>query len=121
MLHTSPQTLECDQPCKKKQNGRENTSDEVMQSGFVVVSPSLQIQVFLRGVTGKLKGITFPPFEFTSYFSLFVHIGNSSYPFLSESHKNELSECTPRHLRESGHFPPLATLCVCVYITYQLP
>lgn len=75
--------------------------------------------LFFRGVTGKLKGITFPTvsFELSSYFSLFVHIGKSSCPFLSESQKFELSECTPRHLRESGHFPPLATLCVCVFVT----
>ena len=30
------ETLECDQPCKNE--NRENTSDEVMQSGFVVIS-----------------------------------------------------------------------------------
>ena len=39
--------------------------------------PSLQIQVSFRGVTGKLKGITSP--TVSSYFSLFVHVGKSSF------------------------------------------
>lgn len=89
MLLASPQTLECDQPCKTKQNGRENTSDEVMQSGFCGYFPSLQIQVFFRGVTGKLKGIAFPQslwgeFLFFPFLSTLV---NPIVRFLSESQK----------------------------------
>lgn len=52
--------MECDQSCKTKQNGRENTSDEFMQSDFVVISPHYKCRSVFRGVTGKLKGITFP-------------------------------------------------------------
>ena len=82
-LPASPWTLECDQPCKTKQNSRENTSDEVMQSDFVVISHHYKYRsfflflFFFRGVTGKLKGITSP--TVSSYFSLFVHVGKSSF------------------------------------------
>lgn len=81
---------------------------------------------FFRGVTGKLKGITFfPQFHWVLNFSLFFFLSMSGNPvvrFSARVKKYELSERTPRHLRECGRFfPLLATLCVCFYITYQLP
>lgn len=86
----SLQTLECNQSCKKnttKQKGRENTSDEVMQSGFVVISHHYKYRSVLEASQESWKGITFPTvsLSWVLIFPFFVQIGKSSCPFLSES------------------------------------
>lgn len=71
-LHARPRILECDQPCKKK---AENTTDEIMQSEFVVIPHCYKY----RRITGKLKGLIFPTVALSlclsfSIFYLFIFL-----------------------------------------------
>lgn len=69
--------------------------------------PSLQIQVFIRGVTTKLKGIILPivSLSLLLIFPVFVHIRNSSHLFLSESHKKWAVQVYPKAPERKWAFP----------------
>lgn len=82
--------------------------------------PSLQIPVCFRGVTGKIKEISFPTVSVKFLFFLFcphweIQSSISQWDSRQDMPPEIFSKCTPRHLRESGHFPLLATLCPCFY------
>lgn len=81
MLHTSPQTPECNQPCKKKQNGRENTSDEVMQSGFVVISHRYKYRSLWEVSQESWKGSYFPQSRWV-YFLFFQFLSTLGIPVI---------------------------------------
>lgn len=115
MLHAHSWTLECHQPCKKK---TKNTTDEDMQSQFVVIPHCYKY----RRIAGKLKGIISPTVSlslrlFWIFFNpLLVHLGKIPVMSFWVRVTEKFSKCTPRHLRERECSPPLATVCVTIYV-----
>lgn len=89
-------TLECDQPCKKtKQNVRGNTSDEVMQSGFVWLFPIVtNTGLFLEASQKTFKGITSPSLFEWSY--IFPFLSTLGIPVVSFSSR-EARQVSPQN------------------------
>lgn len=97
-----------------KQNCRENTLDEVMQSCFMVISHHYKY----TSITGQLKGIVFPTVSLSLLIfpPFFVHLGNSSYLFLGESHKKKVFQVYPKAPERKWVFPSVGnTVCLCLH------
>lgn len=100
---------------KKKQNGRENTLDDVMQSCFMVISHHYKY----TSITGQLKGIVFPTVSlswliFSPFFLSILEI--PVICFLVRVTKKKGFQVYPKAPERKWVFPSVGnTVCLCLH------